>query len=253
MICSKLGLQQAGILKKRRGDLLKLVAFVPVDHVVAVREAVFAAGAGHIGNYDSCSYNLLGNGTFRGDETTNPHVGEKGKVHFEEEYRVETIVPQHLKNTVLNALFQAHPYEEVAYDLYPLENEYPGAGAGMIGTLEKEQDESSFLRHVKEVFSVPFVRHTALLGKKIKKVAVCGGSGSFLLSTAIKENADIFISSDVKYHQFFEADGKIVIADVGHYESEQFTRDIFYERLTEKFSTFAVYLSKRNPNPVNYF
>ncbi|HYQ56735.1 MAG TPA: Nif3-like dinuclear metal center hexameric protein, partial [Draconibacterium sp.] len=217
------------------------------------REAVFAAGAGHIGNYDSCSFNVHGQGTFRGNETTNPFAGEKGQQHYENEIRVETIFPDYLQDKVINALVQTHPYEEVAYDIYSLDNKFDQIGMGMTGNLPKETDEKEFLKQLKKVFDVGVIKHTALKNKKVKKVAVCGGAGSFLLNQAIAAGADFFVTGDFKYHQFFDAENKIVIADIGHFESEQFTKELFYELLTKKFPKFAVHLSEVNTNPVFYF
>jgi len=180
-------------------------------------------------------------------------VGEKGTLNTEPELRVETIFPKERENQITMALLQSHPYEEVAFDIYPLANKYHKAGSGAIGELEKSLDEQSFLGLLKERFSSPVIRHTDLLGKKIKRIALCGGSGSFLLPGAIASGADVFISGDFKYHQFFDADHRILVADIGHYESEQFTKEIFYELLTKKFTKFAVHLSEVNTNPVNYF
>ncbi|WP_163322170.1 Nif3-like dinuclear metal center hexameric protein [Draconibacterium mangrovi] len=252
-ICEKLGLENCKILQPAGGLLKKLVTFVPVDHANKVREAVFATGAGQIGNYDSCSFNAHGQGTFRGSDTSNPFVGKKGEQHYENEIRVETIFPDYLQGKVINALVQAHPYEEVAYDIYSLDNKFDQIGAGMIGTLPKEKSETAFLRQLKKTFNTKIIRHTALLDKKVKKIAVCGGSGSFLLNQAIASGADFFVTGDFKYHQFFDAENKIVIADIGHFESEQFTKELFYELLTKKFPKFAIHLSEVNSNPVFYF
>jgi dinuclear metal center YbgI/SA1388 family protein len=251
-ICDKLGLTGREILAPVEGKLLKLAFFVPTDKAEVVRNAVFEAGAGVIGNYDSCSYNLEGKGSFRAGEGSDPYVGEKGKVHYEEETRVETILPSFLKKEVITALLKAHPYEEVAYDIYPLENRWDQAGMGMVGYFEEEMEEHDFLNAVKKVFNAGCIRYTALRSKTVKKVAVCGGSGSSLLSRAISAGADAFITGDFKYHQFFDAENKILIADVGHYESEQFTKELFYEYLTKKFPKFAVRLSEVNTNPINY-
>ena len=252
-ICEKLGLKNCRILQPSEGMLKKLVTFIPVDHAEKVREAVFAAGAGNIGNYDSCSFNVHGQGTFRGDDSTTPFVGEKGKQHYENEIRFETIFPAYLHGRVISALLNAHPYEEVAYDIYPLDNKFDQIGMGMVGTLSKEKDEKEFLQQLKDIFGPGVVRHTRLLNKKVSKVAVCGGAGSFLLSRAITVGADFFVTGDFKYHQFFDADNKIVIADIGHFESEQFTKELFYELLTKNFPKFAVHLSEVNTNPVFYF
>ncbi len=252
-ICEVIGLNNTRILEPVAGKLRKLVVFVPSAHAEKVRKAIFASGAGVIGNYDSCSYNTEGHGSFRGGDDTNPFAGEQGKLHFEPEVRVETIFPEHVKGRVITAMLQAHPYEEVAYDIYPLDNKYPEVGMGMIGELETPLEETEFLELLRERFRTGVIRHSALLGKKIRKVAVCGGAGSMLLRKAISEKADIFVSGDFKYHQFFDADGKIIIADIGHFESEQYTREIFYDLLKKNFPKFAVRLSEVNTNPIKYF
>lgn len=252
MISSKLGLINTSLLSPMDGKLFKLSVFVPLSHVEIVRESMFSAGAGKIGEYDSCSFNTIGRGTFRGSENTNPFKGEKGKLQVEEEVKIETIIPIHLKEKIIHSMLAAHPYEEVAYDLYPLSNPYEKYGSGMTGVFPEAMDEVDFLRLLKETFFSRCVRHTRLTGKKIRKVSVCGGSGSFLLRNAISSGADAFISADFKYHQFFEAEGKILVADVGHYESEQFTKDFFYELLIKKLPNFALHLSEVNTNPINY-
>jgi dinuclear metal center YbgI/SA1388 family protein len=251
-ICEKLGLINCRILSPVKGQLRKLVTFIPTAYAQAVQEAVFQAGAGNIGNYDSCGYTLEGTGSFRGNESANPFVGEKGKIHFEPEIRFETVFPATLQNKVIRALLEAHPYEEVAYDIYPLENEFARTGSGMIGELPHEMDEREFLKTAKNIFGIKVVKHSRLLNIKVKKVAVCGGAGSFLIRQAISAHADVFLTGDLKYHQFFEAEGKIVLADIGHFESEQFTKELFYELLTKKFPKFAVRLSEVDTNPVNY-
>jgi dinuclear metal center YbgI/SA1388 family protein len=251
-ICEKLGLKNSRILDPVEGNLLKLAFFVPHAQAAVVRDAIFKAGAGVIGNYDSCSFNIGGKGSFRAGENTDPYVGEKGKLHFEEELKVETILPAHLKDKVIGAMINAHPYEEVAYDIYTLKNKWEQAGMGMIGELEEDMEDYDFLNALKTVFNAGCIKYTSLLNRKIKKIAVCGGSGSFLLNKAIHSGSDVFVSADFKYHQYFEAEGKILIADIGHYESEQFTKELFYENLTKKFPKFAVRLSEVNTNPINY-
>jgi dinuclear metal center YbgI/SA1388 family protein len=251
-IAQKLGLINCNILSPKTNLLKKLITFCPAEKADEVRAALFTAGAGNIGNYSECSYNNEGFGTFRAGEGANPYVGEMGKLNIETEIRIETIYPAHLESKILKALFATHPYEEVAYDLYNLTNVSNRVGAGLIGELKEEQDEMSFLHFVKQTMQAKGIRYTALRNKKIKKIAVCGGSGSFLLADAIKANADIFITADYKYHQFFDAENNIVIADIGHYESEQYTNEIFYDLLKENFNTFALHLSKINTNPINY-
>jgi dinuclear metal center YbgI/SA1388 family protein len=250
-LAQKLGLAQVKILDPLSGDLKKLVCYAPESAAESVRSAIFSAGAGMIGNYDQCSFNLQGNGTFRGNANSSPFIGKPGELHTESEIRIETIFPKHIQQEVLNAMRAAHPYEEVAYDIYPLENLNPMKGAGAIGDIP-EMKEVDFLLKVKEVLNAVCIRHTALLNKPVKKVALCGGSGSFLLKKAIHEKADVFISADFKYHDFFEAEGKILIIDAGHFETEQFTIELFYELLMKKFPTFAICLSKTASNPVFY-
>ncbi|MDF3077910.1 MAG: Nif3-like dinuclear metal center hexameric protein [Sphingobacteriaceae bacterium] len=252
-ICDVLDINNPVILKQKDGALKKLVTFCPDAHAEKVRKAMFDAGAGWIGNYAECSYNTKGFGTFKAGENTNPFVGEKGERHSESEVRIETIYPANIEKKVTAALFEAHPYEEVSYDLYPVSNPYPSVGAGMIGELDVEMDEIDFLRSVKEKLDAKVIRHTNLTGKKVKKVAVCGGSGGFLLRNALSAGADALITADYKYHEFFDADGKILLADVGHFESEQFTQQLLLEHIQKKFPNFALHLTEQNTNPINYF
>ncbi len=251
-IANRLGLLNTRVLLTKKNVLKKLVTFVPASHLESVQNALFEVGCGHIGNYDSCSFFTDGKGTFRGNETTNPFIGERGKLSIEPEIRLETIFEVHQEKQVIAALLKAHPYEEVAYDVYLLENYHPKVGSGMIGALEAAMDVKTFLFKIKDVFGQPMIRYTAY-DKPIQKVAWCGGSGAFLLSNAIQQGADAFVTADFKYHQFFDAEGKIMIVDIGHYESEQFTPEIFYRIIKNKFPNFAVFLSKINTNPIKYF
>lgn len=252
-IANKIGLINTQILAPKKSLLKKLVTFVPATHLNQVQESLFNAGAGNIGNYDSCSFILEGIGSFRGNEHSTPFIGQKGKLSLEKETRLELIFEAVNEGQVILALKQHHPYEEVAYDIYQLENNYQNIGSGMVGELEQEITEKEFLERLKSVFMLKLIKHTPLLNKSIKKVALCGGSGSFLLKNAINSKSDIYISSDFKYHEFFDAENQILIADIGHYESEQFTPEIFYEIISNKFPTFASYLTETNTNPVNYF
>lgn len=247
-----LGLKDCSILKPAGGQLGKLVTFVPHAHLEAVRNALFQAGAGHIGNYDEAGFSSQGTGSFRAGAGADPFVGEHGQRHYEPETRFEVIYPLHIQNSLIAALKNAHPYEEVAYDLVPLLNQDQTTGSGMAGYLETEWDEQEFLRRVAVIFGLTVIRHTPLRGKPVKKVALCGGAGSFLISNALRANADVFITADVKYHEFFEADGKLVIADIGHFESEQFTVNLLFDLLQEKFPNFAVLKSGVETNPVQY-
>lgn len=252
-IADKLGLQKRSILSPKESTLKKLFTFAPADKADIVRSAIFNAGAGHIGNYSECSFNTEGIGTFKGGENTNPYVGEKGKRHNENETRIEVIFPAYLEKKILQALFGSHPYEEVAYDIVPLSNLHPTIGSGLVGEFPEPVSEKNFLELIKSTFNTGVVRHTLLTGKKIKKVAICGGAGSFLIFKALECNADVYLTADMKYHEFFDADGKILITDVGHYESEQFTIDLLKEILEQKFPTFAVLKTGVKTNPVFYF
>lgn len=252
-IADRLGLLNREILSPKRGHLRKLAVFCPHDYAEKVRSALFGAGAGNIGNYDECSFNLQGEGTFRGGEGSNAFVGEVGKRHAEPETRVEVVYQSHLESRLLAAMHKAHPYEEVAYDIFEMANTDRTIGSGMVGTLKEPVDEKEFLTALKTSMRTDCIRHTQLVEKPIKKVALCGGSGSFLLKRAKQVGADIFITGDFKYHDFFEADNEIVIADIGHFESEQFTIELITEFISEKFSTFAVYFTEVNTNPINYF
>ena len=252
-IAERLGIKNPQVLDPKSGVLFKLVTYSPKKHTGSILQAMFDAGAGHIGNYDECSFSQEGTGTYRANEDANPYKGEKNVRHSEPEDRVEVIVPIHAKRKIISAMLEAHPYEEVAYDLHKLENEHQRLGAGMVGNLPHEMEETAFLNHVKSALNTECIRHTANLGKPVKRVAFCGGSGSFLLQKAIASGADVFISGDFKYHQFFDADGKIMIADVGHFESEQFTIDLIADYLMEKFPTFAVLKTGVNTNPIAYY
>lgn len=251
-ICEILNLQNCTTLQGIQGQLLKLVVFVPMSHADIVRNALFAAGAGQLGNYDRCSYNIEGHGTFRGNQKSHPFVGEQGHLHIEPEVRIEVLVPKPILSKVIAAMIQAHPYEEVAYDCIALENRFNQIGIGRCGNLPQALDELEFLQLVKQKFRCKSLKHTSLLNKKIQKIAVCGGSGATLIKQAIAAQADVFITADVKYHDFFSAENKILIADIGHFESEQYTKNIFYDLLIKKFSTFAIHVSKINTNPVDY-
>ena len=260
MLAEKLELENCKILKPQKGLLKKLVTFCPDIHLSdgsyvpdVVRQALFNAGAGYIGNYDSCSFNIHGEGTFRGLEGTDPFIGTKGELTSQNEIRVEIIFPAYHQRRVLEALLKTHPYEEVAYDIYPLDNVFEGAGAGMIGDLTVPSKETELLTFIKDQLGLPFIEHSAFINKKVSRIAICGGAGSFLIQDAIKAHADVYLTGDLKYHDFFEADGKILLADIGHYESEQFTIDLLYEYLIKIFNNFAFQKTKLKTNPINYF
>lgn len=252
-IADKLGLINRTVLAPKANLLMKLFTFVPIHHAEKVKNALFEAGAGNIGNYSECSFSVEGNGTFTAGEKTNPFVGEIGNRHVEKELKIEVIFPAYLQKKVVAALREAHPYEEVAYDLVALSNEFETVGSGLLGDLPDSIDETAFLAQIKSAFRLQVIKHTGLIGKKVKKVAVCGGAGSFLIKNAVASGADFYITADVKYHEFFDAEGKLVVADIGHWESEQFTPDLLIGVLKANFPTFAVLKSEVNTNPVKYF
>lgn len=252
-IAQELGLNNTVILSPKEGTLKKLCTFVPEAHAVAVRTALFDTGGGEIGQYSECSFNTAGTGTFRAGPGTNPFVGEKGSTHFESEIKIEMVFPSYLQGAMIASLRKAHPYEEVAYDVLPLGNAHPGQGAGVVGELATPMEEARFLENIKKIFNVPVVRHTAFINRPIRKVAVCGGAGSFLISRALATGADAYITADLKYHEFFDANGRMLLADVGHYESEHYTISLLHEILAQKFPTFAVLKTRVKTNPVLYF
>jgi dinuclear metal center YbgI/SA1388 family protein len=251
-IAQKIGLENIKILVPKKHLLRKLVTFVPAADTEKVLQALHKAGAGHIGNYSECSYQHDGTGTFRPNEKAHPAIGHANNLEHVAEKRIEVIFPMAIEGAVLSALHSSHPYEVPAYDNIALENRDPEVGSGAIGTLPLAMKEMDFLNHLKKQMNLSCIRHTALLNKEIKTVALCGGSGSFLLKNALSANADAYVSADFKYHEFFDAENKIVIADIGHYESEVFTKDLIYDFLIEKFSNIAVRLSKIETNPISY-
>jgi dinuclear metal center YbgI/SA1388 family protein len=251
-MAEKIGLVNTRILLPKKDTLSKLVTFIPHENAEAVLAALHEAGAGQIGNYKNCSFRVEGQGAFMPVEGANPHIGEKDKLEIVNETRVEVIFPSWQEGRILEALRKSHPYEEVAYYLTPLANENQEVGSGLIGELPEAEEPMAFLRRLKVSMDLPMIRHTRIPGRKIRHVAVCGGAGSFLLSRAIQAGADAFISADFKYHEFFDAENRILVADIGHYESEIHTKELLAELLTKKFHTFASNFSKTVTNPISY-
>ncbi|WP_034261346.1 Nif3-like dinuclear metal center hexameric protein [Altibacter lentus] len=252
-ICEQLGLTNRSVLIPQPGTIKKLRTFVPLSAAEKVRDALFTAGAGAIGNYENCSFNVVGKGSFKGNEASNPTLGKRGELHFEEEVQVGITFQKHLEAKVLHALNTAHPYEEVAYEITTLENTNQHIGMGMVGELPQALSEKDFLAHLKSKMKTEGIRHSPLLGRTIKKVAVLGGSGSFAIDAAKHVGADAFVSADFKYHDFFKAEGTLLLADIGHYESEQFTKELLVSFLNKKISNFAIVLSQTNTNPISYY
>lgn len=252
-MADKLNLQNRKVLLHKQNNLMKLGMFVPVADAEKVRQAIFKAGGGSIGKYSECSFNIKGKSTFTPGNGTNPHTGKVGKREETDEEKIEIIFPAYLKEKLIAAMTEAHPYEEVAYDIIALNNYFQEVGSGLIGELPEPMEIMTFLQLVKKQFGLEVIRHTPLVKKEVKKVALCGGAGSFLIKNALAAKADVYITGDIKYHEFFDAEDRLVIADIGHWESEQFTIDLLHDVLHSKFTTFAVLKSEVKTNPVNYF
>ena len=253
MICNQLELTNKRILIPQAATIKKLTTYVPKKEAEQLRNALFEAGAGSIGNYNDCSFNVDGLGTFNGNESSNPTKGKKGNIHIEEETQISVTFAKHLESKILQTLFKTHSYEEVAFEVSTLENKNQHIGMGMIGELTKSMNETEFLSFLKSKMKTECIRHSSQITKPIKKVAVLGGSGSFAIQAAKSSGADAFITADLKYHDFFSAENSILLADIGHYESEQFTKNLLVAYLTKKITNFAIVLSNTNTNPVKYF
>ena len=251
-IASKIGLEETKILRYKKGQMKKISVYVPIEHEQNIKDTMWQAGAGSIGNYNHCSFTSNGTGTFLGNALSQPSYGKKNQFHSEKESKIEMVFPSHLESIITSKMLESHPYEEVSYDVITLENHHTGIGSGLIGQLPNPMKTNDFLNHLKLVMQTDVIRHTKQVHDKISKVAICGGSGSFLLSDAISKGAHVFVSADFKYHQFFDANDKLVIADIGHFESEQFTKELIYDLLKKKFTKFATHLSRVNTNPINY-
>lgn len=252
-MAAMLGLQNTTIMAAKENTLKKLFTFVPADKAAQVRQAIFDAGGGTISKYSECSFNTEGTGTFKAGEGTNAYVGNTGEHHTEKEIKIEIVFAAYLQAEIIRAMKSAHPYEEVAYDIIDIKNPHPQTGAGVLGELAAPMEQNNFLQHVSGVFGLQVIRHTAVTNKLIKKVAVCGGAGSFLIFKALQAGADAYITADMKYHEFFDAEGRMLVADIGHYESEQFTINLLQELIVQKFPTFAVLKTEVETNPVKYF
>jgi dinuclear metal center YbgI/SA1388 family protein len=252
-ICEVLGLENTSILIPQKGTIKKLTTYVPKDNAKTLKTALFHAGAGNIGNYSHCSFTVDGTGSYQAHTGADPYLGKIGETHYEAESQISITYARADEQKILKALFSNHPYEEIAYELQTLENKNQNIGMGMVGNLEKPMGEEDFFEFLKKKMNVSCIRHSDFLGKKIKKVALLGGSGSFAISAAIAVNADVYVTSDLKYHQFYEAEGRILLADIGHYETEQFTKNLLVDYLTKKIPNFAVSLSESKTNPIKYF
>jgi dinuclear metal center YbgI/SA1388 family protein len=252
-IAQKLDLQNNQVLLSKEQLLYKLEVFVPTEHAQTLKQALFAAGAGSIGNYSECSFSFEGQGSFRPQEGANPTLGQVGDLEHVNEMKIEVVFPKWLKSKVLNAMFFAHPYEEIAYQVLSTENSIGGYGTGVVGTLKHPMTEREFLAYLKDKMELDVFRYTRFTGKEIKKVAICGGSGAFLIGKAKAENADVYISADIKYHEFFDAENQLLICDIGHFESEKYTIELIIEIISKKFPNFATIFAETNTNPIQYY
>ena len=251
-IAQKLGLKNIRVLAPEANYLYKIVTYVPQSHIEKVRQAMWSAGAGTIGAYDCCSYASEGNGTFRAQDGCNPFIGEINELHTEPELRLEMVVPKDKSGRVVAAIHSAHPYEEPAIDILPLANDYSQLGLGCVGELENPITETEMLHYIKAKLNIQYIRHTQTSDKLVSRVALCGGSGAEFIPNAIREKAGIYITADVKYHDFFNTENQIVIADIGHFESEQCIKEVFYEQLSKKFINFAILMAECDKSPVKY-
>ncbi len=251
-ICEVLGIENPRILIPKEEVIKKLTTYIPRSDAESLKQALFEAGAGHIGHYSHCSFSVEGTGSFKAGETANPAKGQRGQIHYEDETQVNVIFTKANESQVLKALFDNHPYEEVAYEVYILDNKHRYLGMGMVGNLAKPLEEDQFINFVKDKMGVPLIRHSKLLGKKVETVAVLGGSGAFAIGAAKKARADVYLTSDIKYHEFFTAEDHILLLDIGHYESEQFTKNLLADYLKKKIPNFAISLSETITNPINY-
>lgn len=251
-IAQKLGLERTSILVPKAQLLKKLTVFAPIAQTQILLDALHRAGAGNIGNYAQCSFRVEGTGTFLPNAQAQPFTGKSGQRENVAENRIEVILPVYAERNVLQAMHEAHPYEEIAYYMQTLDNSWHEVGAGMVGYLPQPLSEADFLQYLKQSMDLQCIRYTPLRGQTVQKIAVCGGAGSFLLKDAIRQHADVLVTADFKYHEFFDAEGRIIVADIGHYESEIFTKELFFDILSEKFSNIALNLSKIVTNPINY-
>ena len=252
IFCDALGLKNTKVLVPKQNFIQKLITYTVPENADKVRNALFEVGAGTIGNYDNCSFNSNGFSTYQGNENSNPVVGTKGELTHTDEIKIEVTFEKHLQSKIIKALFSNHIYEEVAYEIYELQNQHQNIGLGMIGSLETPMSETEFLTFVKDKMQCGGIRHSAFINKKISKVAVLGGSGSYAIKSAIQAGADVFLTADLKYHNFYESENQILLADIGHFESERYTKNYIVDFLKEKITNFAIVLSEENTNPVKY-
>ena len=253
LLSDRLGLLESKVLIPKPSGLKKLSTYVPKSDVDDVLQALHQAGAGAIGNYSECSFILEGKGQFRGNEKSQPHIGNPSEKTQVEEVQIQVVFESYLKEKIQNALITAHPYENIAYEIFILDNTLDKVGIGRIGKLAQPHTEEQFLSFVKEKLQTQLIRHSPFTRKPIETVAVLGGSGSFAISNALSQKADAFITADLKYHHFYQGGNTLLLLDVGHFESEQFIKNLIVDYLSKKLPNFAIILSHAKTNPVNYF
>ncbi len=252
-ICEKLELINQQILMPKQEQLLQLSVHVPRENAVELKDALFSAGAGNVGNYDECSFTISGEGSFRPLEGANPYSGSLNEREIADEVLISVIAEKFKLNKIVAAMKSAHPYEEVAYQIVELKNENHHVGLGRFGDLETEMEAEEFLKMVKGKFGLNVIRHSNILDKKIKRVGVLGGSGASGIAAAKRAKCDAYLTGDLKYHDFFQAENEMLLCDIGHFESEQFVVHQIFDILSEKFPKFAISKSVEKTNPVNYF
>ena len=252
-LAKQLGLQTPRPLIPLKGLYGKLQVYVPSSHAEQLRQALAEAGCGISPKYDHCSFSSQGEGRLRALENARPFVGEPGQLHVEPECKIECLYPVHKTRQVMAVLLASHPYEEPAFDLMPLENTAADKGSGIIGILETPCTETAFLDRLKTLTGVPCIRHSGFKGRQIRKVALCGGSGGSFIHAACGQGADVYITGDLKYHDFTDAETGTWLVDIGHHESEQFAKQLIFNHLTKNFPNFAVSISEQGMNPVSYY
>jgi len=233
----------------------KLIVFVPEGHIEKVASAIFENGGGIIGEYSNCSFRTKGQGSFKGSKKTSPSIGKKLNYEKTDEIKLEVLIDSWKLNEILSAIRSVHPYEEIAYDVYPLNNENVNYGIGAIGELHTAMNQREFFNHVSKSLKINNFRYTTGKTNKIKTVAVCGGSGSEVIPAAIKKGADALITADIKYHTFFDNERKILLIDAGHYETEIFSLNEVNKRLADliKKKKNKVFKYNGSTNPVIFY
>lgn len=252
-LCEQLGLKDVQPLAPLQDIYGKLQVYVPEAYAEKLRQALAEAGCGAGARYDACSYSSRGEGRFRAGSQAHPFSGQIGELHCEAECKIECLYPLHKTRQVLDVLRTNHPYEEPAFDLLPLRNEATGQGAGAIGNLQESMQETELLDKLKELTGTHCIRHSGFRGRKIRRIALCGGSGGSFIGNACARQADAYITGDLKYHDFADAGSGTWLVDIGHFESEKFAMELIFRFIRKNFPNFAVSISEQARNPVSFY